>query len=709
MPRWAPVLLPASGRSWTSFAGPSALVIASSFLPPLGLCYNPRDMKAHIRGRWRRFRPLIVAVALLGVCVCRGQADLETEIEQNVGRLLAQAFCEQSGVLRQPLLQEWVQEIGQRVVAESPRRYLEHHFTILDSPEPNAFALPGGYIFVTAGLLEDLSCDDELASIIAHEAGHVANRDFQRLLKRELTFLAIIAILKHNDRADLAHLTQGIQIVNTLRHSRLREAQADAFGVATATHAGYDARALTDFLTRGSAARWSYLETVFSTHPHPAKRIAWIQSRLEGIRADHPEQILAVAESLITRARYRAAGEVLAGLGEGGPLPARRATMLGEIALAQGHRSAAEQQFVCALELAPGDKRASAGLERARQMKPPPPVSWPGFSEEQAAELRRAETELHDAQQAGKEPSAAAWRHLNGLWRNHEVGRALMMAQAFDPELRDPAYLYLVAKSWDLLSQVIQGGNLVARTLNMRRGALTGLRSLSKQARTARPGTEQGTAALVALADRLRETGAATMRQASAAERELERLARGYKRSASSLAPILVELLLAGEGDPMGRLVFSRFAVLQAQVALNEGRLHRLHRDAWEAARAAWESDLELRCLRLNLLGAEATPAAKRVFIQLAARRLREDEEVVADSWENEGALGDGLLALAQARLGLDARDQATCEGFSPQLRVLRIVLRFCELEVATEQVGILYRRNYIPEDLAGDVREHSR
>ncbi len=159
----------------------------------------------------------------------------------------------------------------------------------------------------------------------------------------------------------------------------------------------------------------------------------------------------------------------------------------------------------------------------------------------------------------------------------------------------------------------------------------------------------------------------------------------------------------------MGRLVFSRFAVLQAQVALNEGRLHRLHRDAWEAARAAWESDLELRCLRLNLLGAEATPAAKRVFIQLAARRLREDEEVVADSWENEGALGDGLLALAQARLGLDARDQATCEGFSPQLRVLRIVLRFCELEVATEQVGILYRRNYIPEDLAGDVREHSR
>jgi len=516
---------------------------------------------------WRCLKPLIIAAALFGVCPGAARADLESEIEQNLGRLLAKVFCEQRGVLRQPLLQEWVEGIGRRVVAESPRRDLEHHFTILDSPEPNAFALPGGYIFVTAGLLEDLSCDDELACIIAHEAGHVANRDFRRVLKRELMFLAITAILKHNDRSDLAQLTEAVQIVNTLRHSRRREAQADAFGVTVATRAGYDAGTVTNFLKRGSAERWSYLETVFSTHPHPAKRIAWIQSRLEGIHADRPEQTVAVAESLIARSRYRAAAEVLADLAEDGPFAARRATLLGEIALARGDRATAEQHFMCALELTPGDERAAGGLEQARQMRPPLPVSWPGFSEEQAAELQRAEARIRDAREAGKETSAAAWRHLHRLWRNHQVARALVMAQAFDPELRDPAYLYLVGKSWDLLSEVLQGGNLVGRTLNLRNGALTGLRSLTRQVPEGQPGTEQGGSALLALAGELRQTSAATAEQASEAARQLERLARGYERSASSLAPVLIELLLVGEDDPLGRLVFSRFAILEAQVA----------------------------------------------------------------------------------------------------------------------------------------------
>jgi len=213
----------------------------------------------------RCWTTLCVAAALVSVGIRPALANVESEIEEGLGRVLAEALCKQRGVLKQPLVQEWVQDIGSRVVAHSPRQDLHYHFIVLDSPEANAFALPGGYIFVTAGLLESLSCDDELAAIMAHEAAHLANRDFQRVLKHQLMFIALAAILRHNDQPGLVNLTEVVQIVNTLRHSRRREAQADSVGVRLATEAGYDARALTCFLSRIGEGKWSDLATVFST------------------------------------------------------------------------------------------------------------------------------------------------------------------------------------------------------------------------------------------------------------------------------------------------------------------------------------------------------------------------------------------------------------------------------------------------------------
>jgi hypothetical protein len=127
--------------------------------------------------------------------------------------------------------------------------------------------------------------------------------------------------------------------------------------------------------------------------------------------------------------------------------------------------------------------------------------------------------------------------------------------------------------------------------------------------------------------------------------------------------------------------------VLEAQVALNERRIRGLHREGWEAARLAWAADLELRRMRLSLLGAAAAPAGRRICLRLVGRRLRESEETVAARWESTGALGDAALGLAREALGLPAQQAAETEGFSGELRALRIVLRILELEVSAEQV----------------------
>src|SRR5512134_1660334 len=82
----------------------------------------------------------------------------------------------QYGVYPDPALQAYVQGIGQKLAAQSHRPHLKYHFTVLDSPEVNAFALPGGHIYITRGILAYLNSEAELAAVLGHEIGHVTAR-----------------------------------------------------------------------------------------------------------------------------------------------------------------------------------------------------------------------------------------------------------------------------------------------------------------------------------------------------------------------------------------------------------------------------------------------------------------------------------------------------------------------------------------------------
>src|SRR5262249_2572938 len=101
---------------------------------------------------------------------------VSVEREKALGKEAAQEVEQDMGLLKDPALVGYVQAVGRRLAEQSPRHDVGYQFFVADVQEPNAFALPGGYVYVTRGLLALVNSEDELAGVIGHEIGHVAAR-----------------------------------------------------------------------------------------------------------------------------------------------------------------------------------------------------------------------------------------------------------------------------------------------------------------------------------------------------------------------------------------------------------------------------------------------------------------------------------------------------------------------------------------------------
>jgi predicted Zn-dependent protease len=175
-----------------------------------------------------------------------------------------------------------VQGVGDKLAAVSHRPNLVYRFTVVDSTEVNAFALPGGYIYITRGLLAMINNEAELASVLGHEAGHVAARHSdQRNSRATIGALGSLAagLLLGGQAAQIANYGTGAWVAG---FSRSQENEADTLGMRYAIIAGYDPRAAATMLQaldrvaavegRESMER-NGLASVFSTHPVTAERV----------------------------------------------------------------------------------------------------------------------------------------------------------------------------------------------------------------------------------------------------------------------------------------------------------------------------------------------------------------------------------------------------------------------------------------------------
>ncbi len=227
----------------------------------------------------------LVAAASAGCAVnpATGQRQLslisETQ-EVQLGTEAAPEFEKEfGGPVAEPRLQAYVKQLGAKLAAVGDRPGLPWEFTLLASDVPNAFALPGGKIFVTAGLFRHFTNERQLAAVIGHEIGHVTARHSVNQMQQKMGADVLVKILGQmaGDRASAvqAGSTVAANMV-LLKYSRGDESQADGLGVKYMEKAGYNPWGMVEMLEilgKLGGEEKSRLEAMFLTHPLTSDRI----------------------------------------------------------------------------------------------------------------------------------------------------------------------------------------------------------------------------------------------------------------------------------------------------------------------------------------------------------------------------------------------------------------------------------------------------
>ncbi|MBI2314273.1 MAG: M48 family metalloprotease [Betaproteobacteria bacterium] len=168
--------------------------------------------------------------------------------EVSTGRKADQEVRKEYGAYDLPTLQQYVTTVGQKLAKMSHRPQLEYHFTVVDSPEINAFALPGGYVYITRGIIAYLNSEAELAAVLGHEIGHVtARHSVQQYSASMATGIGatVLGILVPELGSDLGQNILGL-LGNALLsgYGRDHELEADRLGAEYLARAGYDPQAM---------------------------------------------------------------------------------------------------------------------------------------------------------------------------------------------------------------------------------------------------------------------------------------------------------------------------------------------------------------------------------------------------------------------------------------------------------------------------------
>ena len=206
--------------------------------------------------------------------------------ERRVGQQAAADIEKNAPIVTGPVA-DWVERIGKRLAAVSNPEF-QYDFHVIDSPEINAFCLPGGHVFVYTGLRKVVKTDDELASVLAHEITHAEEHHYAKASAKSNgrgTLLTIGSILLGLPPA----VGQAVSLVDlsmTQKYSRSNEYQADREGLARMERAGFDPKAMVTVLQRlsneddtDSAFQW------MSDHPEGKKRVAAIEKLLPEVEA----------------------------------------------------------------------------------------------------------------------------------------------------------------------------------------------------------------------------------------------------------------------------------------------------------------------------------------------------------------------------------------------------------------------------------------
>jgi len=237
---------------------------------------------------------LLITLVLVAACSTnpatgKRQFNIVSESQElAIGQQSHREIIEQFGVYdEKPELNRLVERIGRNLASKSERPNLPWTFTVLDSPMVNAMALPGGYIYITRGMLERINSEDELAGVIGHEVAHVtARHSAQQISKQQLAQFGLVlgAVVAgpevFQQYGQLAQLGLGLLFQ---RYSRQHETEADLLGTGYMAEARYHpigAERMLMTLQRLDKNPAGGIDRYFMSHPDPAKRVRDVRAKI---------------------------------------------------------------------------------------------------------------------------------------------------------------------------------------------------------------------------------------------------------------------------------------------------------------------------------------------------------------------------------------------------------------------------------------------
>ena len=255
----------------------------------------------HIKAKLLRAVLLLIAPSVVSCAAVSKLNVLSAEQEVEIGRQAAQEVEKEIPMYSDPVVVSYVDSLGQVLAKHSRRADIPYCFRVVDTKEVNAFALPGGWLYVNRGLIAAAENESELAGVIAHEIGHVVGRHGARQITRRYGLAVLVELaLGGGEGSSLAREIAGQFAavgagLTLLKYGRDAEREADHFAVEETYAAGIDPNGMATFFEKLMALHESEPDGVaawFSTHPPTGERISNVRRDIRslpqkpGLKAD---------------------------------------------------------------------------------------------------------------------------------------------------------------------------------------------------------------------------------------------------------------------------------------------------------------------------------------------------------------------------------------------------------------------------------------
>jgi beta-barrel assembly-enhancing protease len=248
-------------------------------------------------------------LVVFGLTACGGSGGdfnlISLEEEWQLGAQLARDIERQVRLNTDPTVNSYVDAVGRRIVAQTPMANLPWQFHVVEDPAINAFAIPGGHVYIHTGLIANADNASELAGVMAHEISHVLARHSTEQISRQYGLSIVAGLALGQNPNELAKLAAAIVAQGALaRYSRAAEQEADRLGVAAMARAGYNPRGMVTMfeeLLEHQRTRPNAVDKFFSTHPLTQDRIRDVEAEIQ--RAGNPTGITDEPQFQAARAR----------------------------------------------------------------------------------------------------------------------------------------------------------------------------------------------------------------------------------------------------------------------------------------------------------------------------------------------------------------------------------------------------------------------